>query len=370
MIVRDEADFLPQFLAKVDGAWDQLVALDTGSTDATRAILTAAGAEVHDFAWANDFSDARNACLTRATGDFILVLDADEMPQEGFVEELRACIATANVGAASIRIQSPMNHGHLHQSDILRLFRRDFEPRYNYRVHEEVATSVELSLMATGTDYVHLLTPVVHLGYDRDLCLVRNKKTRDTTLLWACVQEDATDLYSWYKLLEQGRFYKDEVLTQEAAQGALAAVDKITDTTAIKHFLPDMVVLLAEAIAQNQPQRAQSLLFYWADKLPNSPALIHARGQTRETSGDMDLAAQDFQACLNLDGQASNQQLTSVRPRLGLARIALARANLRDAECHIDASLALAPQDPEALLAKEFLTALKGPRPSASASRA
>lgn len=358
MIVRDEAEFLPQFLQCVDGLWDQLVALDTGSKDDTRSILQAAGATVHDYPWADDFSAARNACLAHATGDFILVLDADEMAQPGFIDEVKACIAQPNVGAASIRIQSAMKFGHLHESDILRLFRRDLQPHYHFRVHEEVATSVELSLMTTGLDYVHLLTPVVHLGYSREVHEARNKKERDTTLLWACVREDAHDLYSWYKLLEQGRFYKDAKLTAEATPGALAALNALQDTSGLTHFLPDLVVLLAEALTPAQPKLAQDLILQWADRLPESPALLHARGQLLETSGDMARAAGDFRQCLTLDGKAANRQLTSVRPRLGLARIALAQSDLQAALEHVQASLQLAPQDPEALLAQEYLNAL------------
>lgn len=358
MIVRDEAEFLPQFLTCVDGLWDQLVALDTGSTDDTRSILEAAGATVHDFKWADDFSEARNACLAHATSDFILVLDADEMPQPGFVDEVKACIAKPNVGAASIRIQGAMKFGHKHESDVLRLFRRDMQPVYSFRVHEEVATSVELSLMATGMDYVHVLTPVVHLGYSKEICEARNKKERDTTLLWACVREDGMDMYSWYKLLEQGRFYKDEVLTQEAVTGALAALQKLDDTSGLTHFLPDMVVLLAEALTPSQPDLAHNLIMQWTERLPDSPSLLHARGQLLETAGEMARAASDFRQCLTLEGKAANRQLTSVRPRLGLARIALAQSNMQAARAHVEASLQLAPEDPEALLAHEYLTAL------------
>jgi uncharacterized protein HemY len=120
-----------------------------------------------------------------------------------------------------------------------------------------------------------------------------------------------------------------------------------------------MVVLLVEALTPEDPVQAQQLLYKWAERLPSSPALLHARGQHRELMGQMALAAQDFEQCLGLEGRASNRQLTSVRPRLGLARIALARADIPTAQRHIQASLQLVPQDPEALLAQEFLASLQ-----------
>ena len=78
MIVKDEADMLPAFLAKVQGLWDELVVVDTGSRDTTVAILEAAGAKVLHRPWRHDFALARNYSLEAATGDWVLVLDPDE----------------------------------------------------------------------------------------------------------------------------------------------------------------------------------------------------------------------------------------------------------------------------------------------------
>ena len=55
-----------------------MIVLDTGSSDATREIARAAGAEVHEFAWCDDFAAARNAALAHSDADWNLILDADE----------------------------------------------------------------------------------------------------------------------------------------------------------------------------------------------------------------------------------------------------------------------------------------------------
>ncbi len=78
MIVKDEAEMLPECLASVQGVVDEIVIVDTGSTDDTVAIAHAAGAKVVHEPWQNDFARARNAALAHATGDYVLQLDADE----------------------------------------------------------------------------------------------------------------------------------------------------------------------------------------------------------------------------------------------------------------------------------------------------
>ena len=79
MIVKNEELNLAKCLMSVKPVADEIIVVDTGSTDKTKAIATALGAKVFDFPWTNDFSEARNYSLSKASSDWILVLDADEM---------------------------------------------------------------------------------------------------------------------------------------------------------------------------------------------------------------------------------------------------------------------------------------------------
>ena len=78
MIVKDEADKLPLILGDIRGVADEIIVVDTGSTDETIEIAKSAGAQVFDFPWCDDFSAARNYSLDQATGDMVLWLDADD----------------------------------------------------------------------------------------------------------------------------------------------------------------------------------------------------------------------------------------------------------------------------------------------------
>src|SRR6202042_930105 len=90
MIVRDEEQMLPRCLAAVASAVDEIVIVDTGSTDATVEIARSFGAKVIEFPWTGSFSEARNVSFEAATGDWVMYLDADEVLVTEDIEQLRS----------------------------------------------------------------------------------------------------------------------------------------------------------------------------------------------------------------------------------------------------------------------------------------
>ena len=93
MIVRDEEAHLGECLRSVQGFADEMVVVDTGSTDATVAIAEAAGARVEQIPWPGDFAPARNQALEFLNGDWVLVLDADEQLRPEAIPALKALMA-------------------------------------------------------------------------------------------------------------------------------------------------------------------------------------------------------------------------------------------------------------------------------------
>lgn len=90
MIVRDEEARLGRCLESVKDAVDEIVILDTGSTDGTKAVARRYTDRVYDYAWKDDFADARNTSFSYASKPFILWLDADDVLDPGEAEKLRA----------------------------------------------------------------------------------------------------------------------------------------------------------------------------------------------------------------------------------------------------------------------------------------
>ncbi|MFH0921107.1 MAG: glycosyltransferase, partial [Fibrobacterota bacterium] len=95
MIVKNEEARLGNLLSDVQGLADEIIVADTGSDDRTREIAAAAGAQVFNIPWEDDFSKARNAALARAKGDFILWLDADDRVSAEDAKHIRSTVDKA-----------------------------------------------------------------------------------------------------------------------------------------------------------------------------------------------------------------------------------------------------------------------------------
>lgn len=107
MIVRDEASNLPACLECCAGLFDEMVIVDTGSTDATKDIARSFGARVLDFQWCDDFSAARNESLRHAAGDWIFWMDADDRLDEENRAKLRSLLSSIGDQRIERRARSP-----------------------------------------------------------------------------------------------------------------------------------------------------------------------------------------------------------------------------------------------------------------------
>src|SRR6516164_2873056 len=90
MIVKDEAANLPACLGSVADLVDEMIVVDTGSTDDTKTVAERLGANVYDFDWVDHFAAARNESIRHATGDWVFWLDGDERLDDDNRGKLRA----------------------------------------------------------------------------------------------------------------------------------------------------------------------------------------------------------------------------------------------------------------------------------------
>ena len=146
-IVKNEENNLPRSLDSLKGQVDEIVVVDTGSTDNTMEVAKNYGAKVLESPWNNDFSTPRNMALDNATGDWIIFLDADEYFSEKTAKNVRQVIEQADKLGKNgllvnlVNIDVDKDNKVLDTTYILRMYRNVKEWRFVGRIHEELRKS-------------------------------------------------------------------------------------------------------------------------------------------------------------------------------------------------------------------------------------
>lgn len=356
MIVRDEATMLPAFFDSVMGLWDELVVVDTGSEDETVSLCESAGATVVHFPWIDDFSAARNAGLEVASGEWILFLDADERPSPEVIKQILETIRTQDAGAATVVMRNELPHGSHRDASLLRLFRAHSSVRFRYPIHEDISRRVLDRLEATGRTMRHLDGIVRHLGYVRQTMVDRDKKLRDLRMLERCLVTDPDDLYIHFKLLELARFWDDGPLLRRSAGTALESLRRTPAITLRGlHYGGDLIVSIVQGHFTGDTDAQLGFLNKWMDAVHPSAILYYWRGQVREQLGDRAGAEQDFRDAMAVV-DSRDVQMSSVRPRMGLCRLAMAQGDIEAAIAHASHALDVNPRDAEVITASLALS--------------
>ncbi|MBV6457783.1 MAG: Beta-barrel assembly-enhancing protease [Fimbriimonadaceae bacterium] len=216
LIVKNEAANLGRCLASLSEIADEIVVVDTGSSDETVSIAESFGAKIGRFEWCDDFSAARNASLALATGDWALWIDADEELPAGSAKMLREGLMRPHFGGYFVRIRNLMSDDggadeYVHTP--LRLFRLLPGVEFSSRIHEQVIPSLDrLGLFTATIEGAELL----HYGYAPEQMLAKGKLDRTVSMLEREVEESPNDAFHLFNLANAyrvaGRF-QDAVVT-------------------------------------------------------------------------------------------------------------------------------------------------------------
>ena len=166
IIAKDADKDIRQCLESVKGLVDEIVLIDTGSTDSTKKIALEYGAKVYDYLWQNDFSDARNFSLSKVNTDWVLILDSDEI-LKGEKENLKEIINADYNGKIPIffidilTFTDKNNEEYSYYQKKIRLFPKNQNIKFEYSIAEEI-THPEgignlISLEAKGLVIKHFL---------------------------------------------------------------------------------------------------------------------------------------------------------------------------------------------------------------------
>lgn len=208
MIVKNEEQFLEGCLESVRDWVDEIVIVDTGSTDRTLEIAQKFGAKLSRFEWCDDFSAARNHSLDQAAGEWALWLDADERLTAESGRAMRELIthAPASIGGYMVSIKNFLRKDEL--ADVswhraCRLFRNHPDIRFTGRIHEQNARSIEQA----GYQLSSSQLCIEHYGYIGEVMIERDKHARFLRMLTREVEENPDSTFRSFHQFNLGNAY-------------------------------------------------------------------------------------------------------------------------------------------------------------------
>ena len=195
LIAKNEEQYIEQCLRRLLRYDMEIVVVDTGSTDRTRELAAKYTDRLFDFAWCDDFSAARNFAVSRASNNWILILDCDELVQEIDVAKLRTCMQKypKNVGVAQIRnvyttVEGGVPKESIQIDEVPRFYNRNYY-EYRFRIHEQITPRKSDNYDEMTLESFHLPVIIKHYGYDIPRQEMAKKQERNLKLLLNSIGE-------------------------------------------------------------------------------------------------------------------------------------------------------------------------------------
>ncbi len=285
LIVRDGGRSLDECLSSIEGHVDEIVVLDTGSRDESLAIAAKHGARLFSFPWTGDFSAARNEALERATGDWILAIDADEILRPIPREEVRTLLSNPGIIACHTWLCPKAGWTAMR---LMRLFRKHPWVRYRGAIHEDIGAGVQKRLAAGDGEIGQSGIVFDHRGFDGDQ---QAKHLRNIPLLLQELQRDPDQ--AWHRqhlahcYYELGRKSEAQTLWGEnvrrlRGKGKLSLLDSLSHVALIQLML-------------DQGRDVRSALEEAKASFPESPDLTWLQGRERMSRGRFEEAIPCFE---------------------------------------------------------------------------
>ena len=303
MIMRDEEEHLARCLTSVQGVVDEIVIVDTGSVDRSVEIAESFGARVLHEEWRGDFAAPRNTSIDAATGDWILVLDADEELVDGarlrdllHDEDIEGyCLREVNFIGEERGIESVVNSA-------FRLFRNRPAYRYSGALHEQIMGTVD---PAGGACTRFVGIEIHHYGYLEPTNRAKEKTDRNMAIVMEEVARKPTDSFTLFnagvEFQRVGRF--EEALDYFRAS--------FTHLASLKAYYASL--LLRNIVATlNSLERWDEALDVLADALqayPDFPDLHYLQGQIHSSRREYRAAVKSFRRAIDLGDHGGDRYL-------------------------------------------------------------
>ena len=284
MIVKNESATLGRCLASVRDLVDEIIVVDTGSSDNTKEIAQQHGARVFDLPWPDSFAAARNASLRHASGQWILWLDADEFLDETNRAKCRQLFAGLGDDNTAFAMKCVCLSGRVGATatdvDHVRLFRNHPAIRWDYRVHEQILPA----LKRVGHTVRFTDIAITHTGYT-DPALRQKKLERNLRLLHLDLAERPNDPFTLFNL---GWSYADLGRATDAIPLLQRSLEQSHNADSIT---PKLYSLLAQCHRRlGQFDQAWTVCQAGHVRCPDDAELLFLKGQLCHQRGDRSAA--------------------------------------------------------------------------------
>ena len=274
-IVKDAEKDLARSLESLKNCVDEIIVVDTGSTDGTINVAKKYGAKIFHETWQNDFATPRNVALNAAKGTWIVFLDADEYFINDTAKNLRTAIKAAqdkNIKGVLINlvnVDADNDNKNLGASYVLRLYENAPNVNYKGKIHEQLFIGDEL-LTSLMTVPAELLT-IWHTGYSASIHKVKMERNLKSLLEELAVTKNPKRIYGY--LAETYHALKDDVNAEKFARLDFDSGETLSDNS---------TRILLEVLSKN-PAQIDDLLKYLRLAIERYPAVPEFSAKLAET---------------------------------------------------------------------------------------
>lgn len=364
MIVKDEKRNLPRCLDSVKPYVDEIIVVDTGSQDGTPEIAQQYGAIIESFEWCDDFAAARNYSISKATGDWILILDADEALVVE-TDDFRQKITSSSEVLTYLLIRTEVNNQE-RMSPLYtpRLFCNIPELRYVNRFHEQLVYQNQPLQQHQIGNFKSIA--ILHYGYGKQEVLQKNLN-RNIPILEAIRQEEGLSLMLLYCL---AGMYKATGQLEKAQACYIESFERILPNLLEGNppknvgFIPSLLFVLATYSLQEKDYESASLLCQRGlEWYANYPPINYIAGCSLMELGFPLGAIPYFDTCIQLGQKGSYYKgepfeliFTTTGPACGLGKAYMALNRLQEAKASFEIALSF---DPECKIAQQNLARIQ-----------
>ena len=307
-IARNEEKNIQTWLDNVYSFADEIVVVDTGSVDNTENIVKKSDAKLEHFTWCNDFSAAKNYAIDCCSGDWIVMLDADEYFTKKSQKKIRQIIERYHKDEIVAGIITPLTNIDVNcdnkvmsRAVQMRIFRREKDLRFQGKVHETLAN---LRLGGNNRDYILVRElEIIHTGYS--FINIEEKHRRNLAIILAEIKAQGEesprhfnylqDCYMGLKDYEKSIHYGRLALKHRHESGLVGHEDKVIGQ------------LLDALYVTNSPTYVDEVEDILRE-FPDVPNIWVHKGRRLLQQGELNLAQEAFQRAVNLHEKSKGNE--------------------------------------------------------------